>query len=529
MVTPSVQAALREPIKRSELRKRRLALARLSATPPQRLGATLTRVLPLADGAVDERIWSLVRSARAALHGQGNPSIFDVLMTLHEEGFRLFSDAGERAAFQRRAASIDATDQALRAALDEALPRIGVSDLAKLLATRPRRSAKRDVGEHVDGAVLASLLHAKFGKGKTIATATEKIAAALATRFGTWKALNESVEEAASVIDELLKPYALPSIRAALEAGSTSLPIAPNKAFEKCTIALDKSRRKHRESDATLRFAATVAACLSEARQIDGVDPVKRVKDMMTTVNGNGISWLLGNGRKALCDTELDELHAYFGADTDAHRLSVKRLRDALARLPDLSEFGDTAYPSSRSAVQGTLDSLITNYVNRVVALHENIAIAGSERIALPPWLAERDKECCTDVFGGLSYSADDFVAVLDERIDEARIAGQAVLALVARRRIDRVGGGREPLRPLSGPRFGHVVGGLETDRGCARAQALDRSSRQGARKFQGCRKVGRNRAARRRPGSRPAPRTTGPRYDRSTTSSHVPGDHGSI
>lgn len=412
-----IEKALRTPMKRSALRKARQRIARGSkATAGRPLSAIYTRVFPLQD-ACSEPLWTAIPEARSALHSFASPSMFDVLMVLHSNRLRLFAKDGERMAFVSQTELTKAGfDERAQDLFGEDYPSFSLAGLLDVLTTLPRK-----VGRECDPQLLARRLAAAMGArpdGEEYEAPTPvlQIAEALAERFDTWLELRDGMAEAARIVDAVLASlgYDLPPTEFAVAAADVK-----NESYAplgKATIAYDPLRPPISEDTPSAQFAGVVASYLPECGGIRDPKAAKSLQQRITTANGNGLSWLFGVGKNRLSELNSRELSEALGVVSDEDIARVAAFQDALQSLPPLRAFGDGVYASSRTTLQGIVDSLIANYAKRLLELVQALEEIGHKPASYPQELAEIDPDL---IYTGLAYGQDYVRSLYDRQADE--------------------------------------------------------------------------------------------------------------
>lgn len=430
-------------MKRTGLRKARQRIAAGSLPFGSReLSSTRTRVLPLAD-AVSDAVWAIARDAALTLRGFGPGSLADLLLGLHADGWRLFGSGGERDGFLL-ASKFDqsAFDAAVAQDVGEDLPKFTAANLRAVLAAEPRK-----VGPETTPELLVERLARALGVKASLLTTPPplvvEMAQALAEAFPTWRELSAVDGPVGQVLDTVATRagHRWPSLAT---GWSISLPEVP-KELGVPTLAFDAGAIPIVESDATARFAGVVARYLPEAGGLGESAVAKGVQARITTVNGNGLSWLFGVGRRGLLQVARDDALAALDVRGERGAASFDTYVAGLAALPDLSSLGDRAYPEARSTLQGTIDSLIANYINRLVEL-DAATIALSERGATPVAFDASWQEA---LFDGLPFSPDDVAALLAGQDEEVQRL-QAALGVLS------------GASPASAGAFGQAIGTVE-------------------------------------------------------------------
>lgn len=396
------------PLKRSALRKARQRIA-AGAVPfgSKPFTSTLTRVLPIAD-AIDDAVWAVARDAALTFRGVGPGSLFDLLIHVHADGWRLFSSGADREAFLLQSQfDASAFDTAIQLIVGAVLPGFSAAALRATLAASPR-----GVGSDTDAAVLAARLARGLGASKAhIAdppALARSLADALTEAFPTWRGLAAVGSHTGEVIDRVLADtgHRLPSLA---NGWSVSL-AAPPRQLGVPTLAFDPHSPVITEADPSARFAAVVARYLPEAGVVGQAGVAKAVQSLITTPNGNAMSWLFSMGRRALRDRPVTVL-------TEALQISGVRAERALAdlivrvqALPPLTPLGERAYPDARASLQGSIDSLISNYLNRLAELDASATRLASAPLDAPALLT--DPATLAAVLQGMPFTAEDIVTL---------------------------------------------------------------------------------------------------------------------
>ncbi|WP_414486963.1 type V CRISPR-associated protein Cas12c [Stenotrophomonas maltophilia] len=406
-----------EVLKRTALRKARQRIAGGSMPFGTRdLTAMRTRVLPLAD-EVGDPVWNIARDAALTLRGFGPGSISDVLLGMHAAGWRLFSSGSEREGFLLSAKFDQSSfDSAVTRDLGAALPKFTAANLRAVLAAIPRK-----VGLDTDASVLTERLARALGaRSSQLDSPPEPIGAlaqALAAAFPKWSQLTAVDGEVGKVIDETVtaQGYKWPSLQA---GWSASLPVVP-KEMGVPTVAFDPASTPIIESSASARFAGVVARYIPESGGLADSGVAKGVQSRVTTFNGSGLSWLFGVGRRALLTLPGDDIAAALDVSEGRPQQALSNLLARMRDLPDLSILGLRAYPDARAALQGAIDSLIANYINRLSELHATAEILAERPMVVPLGLLDPSNEWHADIFAGMPFTPDDVAQLAASRPDE--------------------------------------------------------------------------------------------------------------
>lgn len=406
-----------QPLKRTALRKARQRIAAGSLPFGSRdLSSTRTRVLPLAD-AVSDAVWAIARDAALTLRGFGQGSLADLLMGLHAAGWRLFGSGSERDGFLL-ASMFDqaAFDAAAARDVGAVLPKLTAANLRAVLAASPRK-----VGPDTDAGLLTERLARAFGVKASQLDTPPALVGALATAlteaFPSWRELTAVDAGVGKVVDDVITAagHKWPSLQAGWAA---QLPEAP-KGLGVPTLAFDSAAIAVEEATPSARFAGIVARYLPEAGGLTEPGVAKGVQARITTVNGNGLSWLFGVGRRALQQLPRDEVIAGLGVKGERATAALDAVVAGLSALPDLAVLGDRAYPDARSSLQGAVDSLIANYINRLVELHTSVSVLDDVSVADLPLLGDEGAEWRADLFDGMPFAPDDVADMLRARPEE--------------------------------------------------------------------------------------------------------------
>lgn len=406
-----------QPLKRTALRKARQRIAAGSLPFGSRdLSSTRTRVLPLAD-AVSDAVWAIARDAALTLRGFGQGSLADLLMGLHAAGWRLFGSGSERDGFLL-ASMFDqaAFDAAAARDVGAVLPKLTAANLRAVLAASPRK-----VGPDTDAGLLTERLARAFGVKASQLDTPPALVGALATAlteaFPSWRELTAVDAGVGKVVDDVITAagHKWPSLQAGWAA---QLPEAP-KGLGVPTLAFDSAAIAVEEATPSARFAGIVARYLPEAGGLTEPGVAKGVQARITTVNGNGLSWLFGVGRRALQQLPRDEVIAGLGVKGERATAALDAVVAGLSALPDLAVLGDRAYPDARSSLQGAVDSLIANYINRLVELHTSVSVLDDVSVADLPLLGDEGAEWRADLFEGMPFTPDDVADMLRARPEE--------------------------------------------------------------------------------------------------------------
>ncbi|TXI04136.1 MAG: hypothetical protein E6Q76_12955 [Rhizobium sp.] len=422
-------------LKRSTLRKARQRIAAGSITAGERpFNSTVTRVVPVKD-PVSDQVWAVAREAAMTLRGFGQGSLFDMLIHLHADGFRLFPSGREREAFFLKDL-FDPTefDDGARRAFGDVMPGFTANSLREILGAPARKCGKVTSVE-----ILLPRLSKGLGVKKSAAPpeVLSSLAAALCEAFPTWSLLTAVDGGVGKVIDDVLRTHGsrLPSLE---KAWSTNLPEVP-KGLGVPTLAFDDQAPAQSEQTPTGRFAGVVARYLAETfasnPEATAGDASKAVQAKVTTPNGNALSWLFAVGRRAMCSTTLDELAIGLNITSPRGRHALSSLKERMMALPALSVLGERAYPDSRATLQGTVDSLIANYVNRLFELSSSATSIAQTKLILPAAI-----QGDTAVFDGMPFSAEDVGALFEQLPSEIAKLEHAVKVLVGKERTSTLG-----------------------------------------------------------------------------------------
>lgn len=427
-----------ETLKRTELRKARQRIACGSLPFGARdLTAMRTRVLPLSD-EVAASVWGIARDAALTLRGFGPGSLSDLLLGMHAAGWRLFSSGSERESFLLRKRFDQASfDSAVTRDLGEVFSKFTVANLRAVLAAVPRK-----VGPDTDASVLAARLARALGvKSSQLDSPPEPIGAlahALAAAFPKWAQLTAVDDEVGKVIDETVtaQGYKWPSLQA---GWSASLPLVPKKMGVP-TAAFDPASNPIAENTATARFAGVVARYIPECGGLAESGVARAVQTRVTTMNGNGLSWLFGVGRRALLTLPVDDVALALDVSGGRAKQALSDFMVGLKKLPNLSVLGDRAYPDARTTLQGTIDALIATYINRLSELHATAEVLAVRPMVVPPGLLDPSNEWHADIFVGMPFTPDDVVLLAASRSDEVLRLQGALRVLAGEEKVDAGG-----------------------------------------------------------------------------------------
>lgn len=398
---------LKNPLKRTALRKARARIA-AGAIPvgTRPFASTVTRVIPLGED-VPEAVWAVARSAAGVLRGSGPGSLFDIVLHLHADGFRLFPSGREREAFHLGALFDPSEFNALaREHYGATMPGFTAEALRSVLGTPARK-----VGKETSVEVLLPRIAKALGVKKIEAAppVLGALAVALCDKFPTWAELSAVDSAVGASVDAVLRAYGheWPTLQ---RGWGVSLPEV-GAGLGVPTLAFDDQAPLISEQSTDGRFAAVVARYLAELPADEARDRgAAHVQSRITTANGNALSWLFGVGRRGMTELSAAELEQGLNVSSSRGREALGRLRDRVQKLPALSELGERVYQDSRSTLQGTMDSLIAIYVGRLIELDATAVTLTQEAPAIPDCVASGDSE----VFAGMSFVREDVVGMIE-------------------------------------------------------------------------------------------------------------------
>lgn len=137
--------------------------------------------------------------------------------------------------------------------------------------------------------------------------------------------------------------------------------------LKKRTIVFDPAVPQFSVDSSPEFLIIALAARYAKEARIKGISNVaNNVKDSITTSNGNGLGWLFGKGKELIASASAEEVKSYLGIEKEnpsyAHLLELLKGVSA----PDI--FSRNVLSDARGAVQGVIDSTISNHMSRISA-----------------------------------------------------------------------------------------------------------------------------------------------------------------
>lgn len=414
-------------LKRNALRRVRRAIAAGSLLGAREVSATHTRLFPLKDD-VSDAVWEVSREASAVLRGLGAGSLFDLVLSLHAAGWRLFASGGEREAFEvARRANALAFDAAAASVFASDAPKLTSAALRDVLSKTPRK-----VGKDSSVAVLQPRLAKALGANPESGV-VQALATALVDAFPTWQELSAVDAGVAREIDGVLAAHGLQGVSLSALWGVT-LPEIP-KTFGAPTIAFDGSLPAVTEATPRGRFAAVIARLIRDAGGLSDASPAA-VQSVFTTTNANALSWLLGVGRRAMLATPREELLAMFQIPSTQAARALDPLVAGLSSLPSLAALGDRVYVEARASTAGTINSLLATYVLRLIDLEAALTPLRAARAERRSTYTVPDSllsSLAASVFEGMPFTLADLQSGITDLDDAVDLTGQALDLLIGR------------------------------------------------------------------------------------------------
>lgn len=409
-------------IKPSGLRKARARIASGCVPGGNRpIESTVTRLMPLAEDMTTTH-WEAAFEASRALHRLTDASVFDLILTLHGSGWRLFSSGSERDAFLAFAkVAASGFDAAAKVQLGEMHPAFSSRALWCTLSAAPRKLGKETTAD------LISQRLAKAVKGHADSPVLAEIGKRLAKTFHTWTALSAVSDGVGEVIDGALANlgYQLPSLKElwTSSAQEESLNIGvPSIAWDSQAVTI-------MEDSLSARFAGVVARYLAQLKQNDSSMLSDSVQVAVTTLNANGMSWLLGMGRRAFLEHPAAALAERLQV-SEAGITAVEALQASFRALPDLSVLGERVYMGARTYSAASINSLIATYVGRLIEMEAVVLAISVAPPTAPTALSEGDMSAALN---GLPYDIEHIKQMYAELPSKARESVASLSVLLGR------------------------------------------------------------------------------------------------
>ena len=375
----------------------------LSATAVSKKDTPVRSIVYPIDMQIDDKLWSDIEKTYNLTNGIQEGSLTHFLLSMHLNGFCLFDSASKRKAWQ---ASSVMGDNDFLAAWQAQCGAMGIKKAGKLLpsqllvlfATRPRKTANKDVTDATDGALLGVSLTRLMGKDEKLVALATDIGIAIATKYVLWSEMIADNEGCAVICDDMFKAhgFALPSLKDAFKAAN-KLAASQSDAYKKVPLAWDAKNADWGKHDIEPRYMPhiVVSRYLSEfyAANNNG-SPEGFVKLKITTANAGALSSLFNikTGLGYLCNTDMDTLLADVGACDSNSIPYLEALQDAAKVIAANSDevFDLPVEKNGRTGLQGRLDSWVTIYIKRLLELEA--LLSSYEPISLPSLNADEYK-----------------------------------------------------------------------------------------------------------------------------------------
>lgn len=343
---------------------------------------TLKFPLDIEIKAGDRATWDAVATLHRTVSSDQRGSLIRLIYDLLLGGFRIFGKTAETEAFRNAAVLDDAgwqQDVCAASSLTVAQKTFIPSEIYKRLLVAPRAVGGKDSGFRAE---IIAIEYAKFfcnGKHSENIPDTERalftaIGEDMAAVFVSWKAVAESLFQAAGVIDSALARlgYVVPAKSLASRIG------ALRRLDPAGTLAFDRDAPVYKET-AGIEPHLIVARALMSGRAAGlALKPemVKHAQAFFTgDANHGGLSWVFGKGIEFIRSSSTEDICAAFGVPTGRSEIAERVRRSALS-IPnaDTTLLGGKSYSSYRSGIGGMLGSWVANYIARLYSLEETLA-----------------------------------------------------------------------------------------------------------------------------------------------------------
>lgn len=180
---------------------------------------------------------------------------------------------------------------------------------------------------------------------------------------------------------------------------------------------------KKGEKDYLLHTATALA-------MFDGMETVltksseaaKAAKDNLTTTNANALSWLLSKGLAYFKSSDAKQIATDYGCPETV----AEAIKSLVQNIPLNHALGQ-GYSGFRTSLQGQIDSWVSNYYNRLYAIHEVLSEDGIESIELPEFLGDARAEY---FFNFMPLGFDDLKTQLESAVAKSASIKQSLSVL---------------------------------------------------------------------------------------------------
>jgi hypothetical protein len=221
--------------------------------------------------------------------------------------------------------------------------------------------------------------------------------------FGSWEEINASPGEVLETFDQYLRDTGFNSPVKFSQIEMQPFPVKNSPIF----FAGYGIKPDEVTTDGEKNFLIHVSAHLALHDALNGnhLESITAKKasslcqSALTTANGNALSWLFGNGLKYFQQSSVNQISDDYGCGRDV----AEKIKSVVQNIPYEHAMGK-GYSSQRTAVQGALDSWVSNYFNRLFEIHAMIAKSKLKEFSLPEALSE---DMANDFFRGLPFDYD--------------------------------------------------------------------------------------------------------------------------
>lgn len=317
-------------------------------------------------------VWSSIDADYHALFSTGNGSLFDLLTTLLLNGFRIFPKAAET--IQEKISNHMAQYDKI-VAIEPVFEGLDIS-VASIYngLTGAFRGKGVNIGEAALTQRLSLILTGKTAisdKNEMLTSRVANTVTELMNNFDTYRELNTAPDDA---IKLFAKGLGLTSqTTTALVDGVGTIQELGNsiqKDYQKATICYapcyDPSLPLYDKSDLPHTRIIKLVALYSYYAEKNGQKAPKACLEHITTTNANGLSWFFSKGLALLKKESMAQLSEGLGVgQSESQQTALKNLV-GVARDIEISEnFGPSVLKDARVAVQGMIDSTISNFFAR--------------------------------------------------------------------------------------------------------------------------------------------------------------------
>ena len=313
-------------------------------------------------------VWDNIDSDYLALQSTGAGSVFAFLMAVLANGFRIFQKAGDALNFKLQS-QLTKHDEAIRNALSESDKAIftTLSSTALLNGFQMQfRGKGTDISKDELIKRIAIILCGKTSTHERFLDVASRAADAIMEKYDHYAQLKADSLDCAYLLADALdfSKEAKGHIHQAFDKiASSSESISDDVKMS--TIAFDDTISPiayERPVDALLPIAVYYAC-----EYVNAGSKAKDCVKSITTVNGNGLSWLFNKGLKLFKELSVSELAKRFSVP-DSHHTAIDCVKRAAKSIKVSGTFGPGAAKDAGNFVQSFIDSTLANHFGRTSA-----------------------------------------------------------------------------------------------------------------------------------------------------------------